>query len=224
MPELAISPEKVGFLIEKAREFDVKEASTDPDSGSNGADDDMIDVLQDNGRDPVVREITGFIDALSHYGFEGSFQRLGDYQFISEALGGPRPADAPGWQGGNRFGDNLGAGAGVVAGDDDRWRRDLRVLRQRQVAEGDEARQRDDDGQHRGENRSLDKEVREHDRPSVQTRKPGDQVLGGLSPWPRLNSQAEGGPSQVSGFPADAVSRGRSTVWPGTMPAPSQSW
>src|SRR6266581_5382445 len=34
-------------------------------SGSNGADDDMIDVLQDNGRDPVVREITGFIDALS---------------------------------------------------------------------------------------------------------------------------------------------------------------
>ena len=26
MPELAISPEKVGFLIEKARQFDVKEA------------------------------------------------------------------------------------------------------------------------------------------------------------------------------------------------------
>lgn len=65
MPELAISPEKVGFLIEKAREFDVKEAPTDPDSGSNGADDNMIDVLQDNGRDPVVREITGFVDALS---------------------------------------------------------------------------------------------------------------------------------------------------------------
>ena len=45
MPDLAISPEKVGFLIAKAREFDVKEASTDPDSGSNGADDDMVDVL-----------------------------------------------------------------------------------------------------------------------------------------------------------------------------------
>jgi hypothetical protein len=65
MPELAISPEKVGFLIEKAREFDVKEAATDLDSGSNGADDDMIDVLQDDGKDPVVREITGFIDALT---------------------------------------------------------------------------------------------------------------------------------------------------------------
>ena len=65
MPELTISPEKVGFLIEKAREFDVKEGIVDPDSGSNGADDEMIDVLEDNGRDPVVREITGFIDALS---------------------------------------------------------------------------------------------------------------------------------------------------------------
>jgi len=65
MPELTISPEKVGFLIEKAREFDVKEGASDPDSGSNGADDEMIDVLDDNGRDPVVREITGFIDALT---------------------------------------------------------------------------------------------------------------------------------------------------------------
>jgi hypothetical protein len=65
MPELTISPEKVGFLIEKAREFDVKDEVSDPDSGSNGADDEMIDVLEDNGRDPVVREITGFIDALT---------------------------------------------------------------------------------------------------------------------------------------------------------------
>jgi hypothetical protein len=65
MPELMISPEKVAFLIEKAREFDVKEDNSDPDSGSNGADDEMIDVLEDNGRDPVVRELTGFIDALT---------------------------------------------------------------------------------------------------------------------------------------------------------------
>jgi hypothetical protein len=65
MPELLISPEKVGFLIEKAREFDVKEEVSDPDSGSNGADDDMIDVLEDNGNDPVAREIAGFINALT---------------------------------------------------------------------------------------------------------------------------------------------------------------
>jgi hypothetical protein len=65
MPELAISSEKVAFLIEKAREFDVKEANSDPDSGSNGTDDGMTDVLEDNGDDPVVREITGFIDAMT---------------------------------------------------------------------------------------------------------------------------------------------------------------
>jgi hypothetical protein len=65
MPELSISAEKVGFLVEKAREFDVKEAASDPDSGSNATDDKMIDVLEDDGRDPVVREITGFIKALT---------------------------------------------------------------------------------------------------------------------------------------------------------------
>jgi len=65
MPELAISAEKVGFLIEKTREFDVKEQVSDPDSGSNGADDNMIDVLEDNGADSVVREITGFINAMT---------------------------------------------------------------------------------------------------------------------------------------------------------------
>lgn len=65
MPELTISPEKVAFLIEKAREFDVKEAASDTDSGSNAADDDMIDVLEDTGNDPVVREIKGFIRALT---------------------------------------------------------------------------------------------------------------------------------------------------------------
>lgn len=65
MPELAISAEKVRFLIEKTREFDVKEGASDPDSGSNGADDNMVDVLVDNGDDPVVREITGFINAMT---------------------------------------------------------------------------------------------------------------------------------------------------------------
>jgi hypothetical protein len=65
MPELAVSADKVGFLIEKMREFDVKEGDSDPDSGSNSADDNMIDVLEDNGDDPVVREITGFINAMS---------------------------------------------------------------------------------------------------------------------------------------------------------------
>jgi hypothetical protein len=65
MPELAISAEKVAFLIEKAREYDVKEADSDPDSGSNPTDDDAIDVLEDNGSDPVGRELASFIAALN---------------------------------------------------------------------------------------------------------------------------------------------------------------
>jgi hypothetical protein len=63
MPELSISPEKVVFLIEKAREFDVKEGVSDPDAGSNGSDDRMVDVLED-GDDPVAREIAGLISAM----------------------------------------------------------------------------------------------------------------------------------------------------------------
>jgi Protein of unknown function (DUF3775) len=65
MPELVVSAEKIGFLIEKMREFDVKEGASDPDSGSNGADDNMVDVLADGGDDPVVGEITGFINAMT---------------------------------------------------------------------------------------------------------------------------------------------------------------
>jgi hypothetical protein len=65
MPELAISAEKVAFIIEKAREFDVKEAASDPDSGSNPSDDDAIDVLDDDGSDPVVNELGSFMIALN---------------------------------------------------------------------------------------------------------------------------------------------------------------
>src|ERR1700676_5123012 len=65
MPELAISAEKIAFLIEKTREFDVKEQASDPDSGSNGADDNMIDVLEENGDDPVAGEIIGFINGMT---------------------------------------------------------------------------------------------------------------------------------------------------------------
>lgn len=65
MPELAISAEKVAFIIEKAREFDVKDAASDQDSGSNAADDDEIDVLEDTNSDPVAAELAGFIRAMN---------------------------------------------------------------------------------------------------------------------------------------------------------------
>ena len=64
-PTLAISPEKVAFFIAKAHQFDVKDAVSDPDSGSNAADDAMLDVLEDHADDPTQRELTAFIDALT---------------------------------------------------------------------------------------------------------------------------------------------------------------
>lgn len=65
MPELAISAEKVAFIIEKAREFDVKEGNSDPDSGSNATDDTAVDVLEDDGSDPVVHELGSYIVAMN---------------------------------------------------------------------------------------------------------------------------------------------------------------
>ena len=65
MPALAISPEKVCFVIIKAREFDAKDEVTEPDAGSNPSDDKMISVLEDHGDDPVAEELNSFISSLS---------------------------------------------------------------------------------------------------------------------------------------------------------------
>jgi len=62
---LTISPEKVCFVIIKAREFDAKDEVTDPDPGSNPADDGDLAVLEDHRDDPVVEELTSFINSLS---------------------------------------------------------------------------------------------------------------------------------------------------------------
>ena len=64
MPTLSISPEKVAYLIIKAREFDVQDANSDPDSGSNAIDDGMTDVLEDHPDNPVKEEIRAFVGAL----------------------------------------------------------------------------------------------------------------------------------------------------------------
>ena len=62
---LTISPEKVCFVIMKAREFDVKDAVSEPDPGSNPSDDMEAAVLEDHEDDPVVEELTSLIDSLS---------------------------------------------------------------------------------------------------------------------------------------------------------------
>jgi hypothetical protein len=62
---LTISPEKVCFVIMKAREFDAKDAVSEPDPGSNPSDDMETAVLEDHEDDPVVEELTTLIDSLS---------------------------------------------------------------------------------------------------------------------------------------------------------------
>jgi len=65
LPELTVSTDKLCFIIEKAREFDVKDVVTDPDDASNPADDAMISVLEDHKDDPVVQEIAAVIFQMS---------------------------------------------------------------------------------------------------------------------------------------------------------------
>jgi hypothetical protein len=64
-PDLSISPEKVCFIIVKAREFDAKDVVTDPDDASNPTDDAMVAVLEDHRDDPVVQEIAAAIFAMT---------------------------------------------------------------------------------------------------------------------------------------------------------------
>ena len=62
---LTISPEKACFIILKAREFDAKDAVTEPNPASNPSDDRDAAVLEDHSDDPVVEELTSLIDSLS---------------------------------------------------------------------------------------------------------------------------------------------------------------
>ncbi len=65
-------------------------------------------------------------------------------------------------RGRDRIGDHLGIGPWIRRRHLDRGRRDLRVLRDRQREDGDEAAQHDDNGQHRREDRSIDEKRRKH--------------------------------------------------------------
>jgi hypothetical protein len=63
-PSFSVPLNTVCFIVLKAREFDAKDAVTDPDEGSNGGDDSMISVLEDNPDDPVLEELTTVISDL----------------------------------------------------------------------------------------------------------------------------------------------------------------
>jgi hypothetical protein len=63
-PHLDIAIDKLGFIILKAREYDVKESDTDSDESSNPTDDGNTGVLTDKDDDPVREELLGAIREL----------------------------------------------------------------------------------------------------------------------------------------------------------------
>lgn len=63
--ELTIPLERVCDIILKLREFDVKDAVTEPDAGSNPSDDGGIAVLEDHPDDPVEEELRSQIGYLT---------------------------------------------------------------------------------------------------------------------------------------------------------------
>lgn len=64
-PGLTIPVEKVCFIVIKAREFDAKDATTEPDPASNPSDDKGVAVLEEHADDPVAEELASSIEALS---------------------------------------------------------------------------------------------------------------------------------------------------------------
>jgi len=65
LPELSVSPEKVCFIIVKAREFDAKVEPVEPDPGSNPADNDEREILEDYADDATLAELRAAIDGLN---------------------------------------------------------------------------------------------------------------------------------------------------------------
>jgi len=64
-PDLAVPLDTVCYIIEKAREFDVKAGSTDPDAPDIYDDDVDAAVLEDRPSDPVESELRSVIRDLS---------------------------------------------------------------------------------------------------------------------------------------------------------------
>lgn len=62
---LEVEPATVCFLIAKARSFDAKVGAAEPDDVSQPGEDEMHNVLEDYGDDPVAEEIRGTINDLN---------------------------------------------------------------------------------------------------------------------------------------------------------------
>ena len=62
---LTLPENKLAFIIEKAREFDVQLEPDDPDSGSNAADDNGIAILEEGGGNPAEAELKATLRTLN---------------------------------------------------------------------------------------------------------------------------------------------------------------
>jgi len=65
MPTLTIAPDSAFAILLKARQFDVKVAETDPDSGSNPSDDNSVEVLEFGPSDDTHHELVSAIRDLN---------------------------------------------------------------------------------------------------------------------------------------------------------------
>ena len=63
--EINNSPEKVCYIITKAREYDVKVEPVEPDPGSNPIDTGEREILEDYADDPTAAELAEAIDDLN---------------------------------------------------------------------------------------------------------------------------------------------------------------
>lgn len=64
-PELNISRDKIYYIIIKAREFDAKVAPAESDPGSDPADSDEREILEDHADDATLAELRTAIDDLN---------------------------------------------------------------------------------------------------------------------------------------------------------------
>ncbi len=60
-----VNPEIVRQIVVTARRYDVKVPPVEPDPGSNMAEDEMLEVIEDHPDDPVEEELRGLIEQLN---------------------------------------------------------------------------------------------------------------------------------------------------------------
>src|SRR5262245_61855903 len=62
---LTISLEKLAYIIEKAREFDVEVAPVNENERSDSNDEGIVEILEETSRNPTYQELVGSIETLN---------------------------------------------------------------------------------------------------------------------------------------------------------------